>query len=203
MLIGAVGSLIRRKGHDVLVRAVGQLGGAQPPHLLIASDGPEREPLEHLAAELGLQHRIHFLGYHEPITDLYASCDLMALASRADAFGLVLAEAGYSNRPVVATRVGGIPEVVVDSETGLLVPPDDVPALANALRHLANDEGLRLRLGAAARVRAETRFSVQRMATEFTETYGHLTGLPRTGLGWPTIATRSLPYTRMLWRRAA
>lgn len=201
VLVGAVGSLIRRKGHDVLVRAIGQLTGERAPHLLVASDGPEREPLRRLTEELGLTGRVHFLGYHEPITDLYASCDIMALASRADAFGLVLAEAGYSRRPVVATRVGGIPEVVVDGETGLLVPSDDVAALADALGRLTADPALRSRMGDAARIRAETKFSVQRMAAEFEDAYERLATLPSTRLGWAAVPSRALPYTRMFQRR--
>ena len=145
--------------------------------------------------------RVHFLGYHEPITDLYASCDIMALASRADAFGLVLAEAGYSRRPVVATRVGGIPEVVVDGETGLLVPSDDVAALADALGRLTADAALRSRMGDAARIRAETKFSVQRMAAEFEDAYERLATLPSTRLGWAAVPSRAVPYTRMFQRR--
>lgn len=200
VVVGAVGSLIQRKGHDLLIRAIGKLGGDHPPRLLVASDGPERKSLERLVVELGINARVHFLGYHDPITDVYASCDIIALASRADAFGLVLAEAGYSRLPVVATRVGGIPEVIVDGETGLLVPPDDVSALAHALGYLADSEALRLQLGHAARIRAETKFSVERMAAEFSETYELLAKLPRSGLGWPTIAARAKPYTRMFRR---
>lgn len=202
-LIGAAGSLIQRKGHDVLIRALDLLTGEQPPHLLIASDGPEREALQRLTAELGLSARIHFLGYHDNITDVYESCDIMVLASRADAFGLVLAEAGYLRRPVVATRVGGIPEVVVDGETGLLVPPDDPQALAGALQRLVDDKGLRERLGEAGRVRAQTRFSVQRMASDFGSAYERLAAQPRTGLGWATVPARSVPYARMLTLRRA
>lgn len=197
-LIGAAGSLIRRKGHDVLIRALGLLTGEQALHLLIASDGPEREALQRLTAELGLSGRVHFLGYHDDITDVYESCDVMVLASRADAFGLVLAEAGYSRRPVVATRVGGIPEVVVDGETGLLVPPDDPQALAGALQRLVDDKALRERLGAAGRVCAQTRFSVQRMAADFGDAYGRLAAQPRAALGWGVVPARSLLYARLL-----
>lgn len=203
VLIGAAGSLIRRKGHDVLIRALGQMEKGQEAHLLIASGGPERDALERLTAELGLSARVHFLGYHDPITDLYQSCDIMALASRADAFGLVLAEAGYSRRPVVATRVGGIPEVIEDGATGFLVPPEDPQALAQALARLVADSGLRARLGEAGRLRAETRFSVQRMAGEFADTYGRLAAQPRAALGWGNLPSRSLPYARMFKQRRA
>ncbi len=200
-VIGAVGSLIRRKGHDVLVRALALLAGEDAPHLLVASDGPERGGLQRLVAELGLSARVHFLGYHDPIMDLYRSCDIIALASRADAFGLVLAEAGYCARPVVATRVGGIPEVVLDGETGLLVSPDDPAALAAALSRLAHDPALRARLGAAGCARAESVFSAQRMAAEFTVEYDQLAAMGRKDLGWASTAARVGLYANLLTRR--
>ena len=203
VLVGAAGSLIPRKGHDVLIRAMAVLTGDYGPHLLIASGGPERETLERLTVELGLSARVHFLGYHDPITDLYQSCDIMALASRADAFGLVLAEAGYSHRPVVATMVGGIPEVIEDGVTGFLVPPENPQALAHALARLVADGALRARMGEAGRLRAETRFSVQRMAAEFGDAYGHLAALPSAKLGWGNLPGRALPYARMFKRRRA
>ena len=198
VVIGAAGSLIARKGHDVLLRAVAALPDA--PHVLLAGDGPEREALTRLADELGLAGRVHVLGHLEHVADLYATCDIIALASRADSFGLVLVEAGYCGRPVVATRVGGIPEVVADEETGLLVPPNDVPGLAAALGRLAADAALRQRMGAAGRVRAELRFAAPRMAAEFADTYERLAALPRTGLGWTTLPSRARPYTRMFKR---
>ena len=198
VLIGAAGSLITRKGHDVLLRAAASLPDA--PHVLLAGDGPERAALTRLADELGMAARVHVLGHLEQVADLYATCDIIALASRADSFGLVLVEAGYCRRPVVATRVGGLPEVVADEETGLLVPPNDVPALAAALGRLAADAGLRGRMGAAGRARAMTRFSATRMAAEFAATYERLAALPRSGLGWSTLPGRAGPYTRMFKR---
>jgi glycosyltransferase involved in cell wall biosynthesis len=196
--IGAVGSLIRRKGHDVLLRAMAQLAGTPAPHLLVASDGPEREALMRLSHELGISNRTHFLGYHDPITDLYATCDIMALASRADAFGLVLAEAGFSHLPVVATSVGGIPEVVLDGETGLLVPPDNPDALAHALSRLVDDPALRQRMGEAGRIRAEQVFSAPRMAAEFHVEYDRLAVIPRTTLGWANAIGKSQVYAKLL-----
>ena len=194
VVMGAVGSLIRRKGHDVLIKAMSALSGDPAPHLLVASDGPERGALQRLASKLGIADRIHFLGYHDPIADLYRTCDIIVLASRADAFGLVLAEAGYCGRPVVSTRVGGIPEVVLDGETGLLVLPDDVAALSAALSRLAGDAALRTALGAAGRTRAQLVFSAQRMAAEFHVEYDRLARLPQQGLGWPSVARRSSAY---------
>jgi glycosyltransferase involved in cell wall biosynthesis len=198
LTVGAVGSLIRRKGHDLLIRAMAAMAGEKAPHLLVASDGPEREPLKKLAAELGVSNRVHFLGYHDPILDLYETSDVIALASRADAFGLVLAEAGYCRRPVVATRVGGIPEVIVHEKTGLLVPPDNVEELVKAFSRLAENPDWRRALGEGGYARAVNVFSAQRMAAEFHETYERLAGTPRQNLGWPNLPRRSGIYLDLL-----
>jgi len=199
--VGAVGSLIRRKGHDILIRAIADLSDRGSPHLLVASDGPERKNLEALSIELGTADRVHFLGYHDPIVDLYRSVDIIALASRADAFGLVLAEAGFSSLPVVSTTVGGIPEVVLDGQTGVLVPPDDVAALAGSLSRLIDDPALRLELGQAGHRRAIDVFSAQRMAEEFEAEYQRLAALPGSALGWPSVLRNLRPYRRMLHPR--
>jgi glycosyltransferase involved in cell wall biosynthesis len=197
ILIGGVGSLIPRKGYDILLRAAAQLGGDRPPHVMISGGGPEREALEALAAELGITNRTHFLGYHDPIIDVYQTCDIFALASRADAFGLVFAEAGYFGRPVATTYVGGVPEVVLNEQTGLLTQPDDPDAFAVILKRLVEDADLRKRLGDAGQTRAETVFSAQRMASEFMDEYERLARLPRGGLGWGNVSGRLGPYFRM------
>lgn len=198
VLVGAAGSLIARKGYDVLLRALVQLPGTSPPHLIIGGSGPEETALRGLAAELGLADRVHFLGYHRQVADIYASCDILAGPSRAEAFGLVFAEAGYFRRPVVATHVGGIPEVVRDGETGLLVPAGDIDALAAALGRLAASRELRQRLGEAGRRRAETMFSAPRMSSAFAAEYARLASLPRAGLAWGSLPRRVAPYVRLL-----
>jgi glycosyltransferase involved in cell wall biosynthesis len=198
LTVGAVGSLIRRKGHDLLVRAMAVMAGEKAPHLLVASDGPERENLKKLAVELGVSNRIHFLGYHDPIVDLYETSDVIALASRADAFGLVLAEAGYCRRPVVATRVGGIPEVIVHEKTGLLVPPDNVAELVTAFLRLQENPGWRRELGEGGYARAVNVFSAERMAVEFHDTYERLAKTPQQTLGWPNLRKRSGIYLDLL-----
>ena len=120
------------------------------------------------------------------------------LASRGDAFGLVLAEAGYFGLPAVSTRVGGIPEVVEDGVTGLLTPPDDPAALAAAISRLQGAPRLRRQLGDAARARVEARFSVDRMAREFEAAYVELASMPAGQLGWVSLLRRSAPYVRLL-----
>lgn len=200
IVIGSVGSLIHRKGYDLLLRAVAQLGGISPPHVIISGGGSELQALETLAAELGITARTHFLGYYDPtkIVDIYQSCDIFALASRADAFGLVFVEAGYFGRPVVATCVGGVPEVVLHEQTGLLARPNDPVGVAAHLARLVADPDLRRRLGDAGQRRAVDVFSAQRMASEFMTEYERLAALPRHGFGWGGALAKSSLYLRRL-----
>lgn len=178
-VIASVGSLVRRKGHDILIRAVATLPtGEAAPHLVLGSDGEARPDLQVLAKSLGIADRVHFLGYTDDLVAIYEAADIFCLASRADAFGLVLAEAGHFGLPVVSTRVGGIPEVIAHEESGILVPPEDVPALAAALSRLIADPAERRRLGEGGRRRADSIFTVDRMAREFEDSYATLAAKP-------------------------
>jgi glycosyltransferase involved in cell wall biosynthesis len=184
VVIVAAGSLIRRKGQDVLIRAFANLVANRDIHLLIAGEGPDRPDYESLTAELNLGTRVHFLGHDQEISAVYRAADIVALASRAEAFGLVLVEAGYFGLPAVTTRVGGIPEVVEDGVTGLLVSPDDITGLASALARVIDDSSLRRRLGQAAKIRAERLFSVAQMTANFHDTYDKLALISEDRLGW-------------------
>jgi glycosyltransferase involved in cell wall biosynthesis len=201
LVIATVGSLIRRKGQDVLIRAFAIAASGRDIHLLVAGEGPDRAAYEALADELGLRGRVHFLGYRGDTQALYRAADIIALASRADAFGLVLAEAGHFSLPAVATTVGGIPEVVEDKVTGLLVPPDDPVSFAQALVRLIDDPAQRLVLGAAAKERVERLFSVRQMVTNFHDAYARLAQLPSRGLGWLGAGLSIAPYANAIARR--
>ena len=198
VVITSVGSLIQRKGQDILIRAFKTLVAGRDLHLLISSEGSERAKYEALATELELTDRVHFLGYYDDIPALYRATDIVALASRADAFGLVLAEAGYFALPAVATQVGGIPEVVDHGVTGLLVPPDDPEAMAVALAKLIDDTSQRRVLGAQARERALRLFSVEQMVANFESTYETLSLLPPKQLGWLGNHFAIRPYLRLI-----
>jgi len=204
-VIATTGSLIRRKGHDVLIRAFQALPPISvPPHLLIPSGGAELNSLRELAIALGVAERVHFLGYVDDVVPVYKAADIFALASRGDAFGLALAEAGHFGLPAVSTRVGGIPEVVLHGQTGLLTPADDVAAFTSALAQLIDDPALRSRIGAAAAKRVEENFTADRMARKFEEAYAELAALPKEQLGWIQSARRLLgPYSRLRSSRSA
>lgn len=157
-VVGTVGRLVPQKGHDLLVAALAHL----PPdvHLAIIGEGERRDALLQQARTLGLDDRVHLAGWRPDAAALMAAFDLFALPSRWEGFGLVLLEAMAQSLPVVASRVSAIPEIVIDGETGRMVPPDDVPALAVALSHVLASPG---RLGANGRRRLEQCFTVDRM----------------------------------------
>jgi rhamnosyl/mannosyltransferase len=173
-----VGVLRPYKGLDVLLRALSRLPYG---HLTVVGRGPERFPLTGLAARLGLEGRVTFLGQ---VTDaerrvLMHACDVFVLPSidRREAFGLAQLEAMACGKPVIASDLEtGVRFVNRHQETGLLVPPGDAEALAAALGRLLDDENLRVRLGAAAKRRAETEFSAEQMVRSVLGVYEEVLG---------------------------
>ncbi len=171
-----VGCLARLEPH----KSVGDLieAAARVPDprgdlaVVVAGDGTERVALEDLAAAR-LGPRAIFLGRipDETVPDVYAAFDLFCLPSQLEGFGLVYIEAAYRGVPSIGANTGGVPDVILDGETGLLVPPGDPDALAAALARLRDDPGLRARLGAAARARAYAEFTVERMADRYAKVY--------------------------------
>jgi glycosyltransferase involved in cell wall biosynthesis len=140
--------------------------------------------VQRVAAQ-GLGERVHFLGERPDPGAIYRDAsDIAVLASRDEAFGLSPLEAAMLGVPAVGSRVGGIPEVVQEGVTGLLVPPEDPAALAAALRTLATDSDLRRRLGSAARARAFSRFTVEQNAAAFHSVYEELLARPARQYGW-------------------
>jgi len=151
-----IGRLVPQKGFDVLLQAFAQaeLAGHD---LLLAGDGPERGALELWARQHGLSDRVKFLGRADRAraVSLFLGCSFFVLPSRQEPQGIVNLEAMAAGKAVVASRVGGVPEIVLDGETGLLVPGGDAAGLAKTLSALSQDAPLRARLGAAGRARAE------------------------------------------------
>lgn len=167
LVVGVVCRLTVQKGVSYGLQAFAAIAHAFPHAiLLIAGEGPERSELERMAAELGLSESVRFLGWRPDSGRVLAALDLLIAPSRWEGFGLVVLEAMARGVPVLATRVGALPEIVADGETGLLVASGDVGALAAALGRLLGDAGLRARLGAAGRERARREFGLERMAEE-------------------------------------
>lgn len=167
-VIGAIGRFHRQKAFDVLIRAVAQLPAAR---LVLIGDGEERIVLERLAADLGIADRVTITGWVEEASAYLHSFDVVAIPSRFEGLPLVLLEAMLTGRAIVATGVGSVLDVLEDGDTGLVVAVDDADALADALRRLRNDSGLRLRLGAAAAEHARLRFTAAAMARNYERLY--------------------------------
>ena len=173
VVIGTVSRLFddHKRVTDLIAAFVAVEQARLKVHLVIVGDGRDEQEIKEAAASTGQGDRIHFVGRHSPADRYYAIMDVFAIASSREAFGLVAAEAMRAGLPVVATRVGGLAEVVVDQETGLLVPPLDVRNLAAALQRLVDDPGLRRRMGVAGRVRADEHYSVERYLHEVRALY--------------------------------
>jgi glycosyltransferase involved in cell wall biosynthesis len=167
-----VGRLSPEKDVDNLLRATALVAGQRPDFRLeVAGDGPCMPALRQAAAELGLDRNVTFLGEVRDVPALLARAGFFVLPSLTEGISLTLLEAMARGLPVIATRVGGNPEVVVDGETGVLVPPSDPGQLAQAILHLLPDLEGRRRMGLAGRKRVEEFFSVRRMVAEYEACY--------------------------------
>jgi glycosyltransferase involved in cell wall biosynthesis len=171
-LVGVVGRLTEQKGHIYLLRAWAQVTAALPEaRLLVVGDGPLRGELQRQTRDLGLAGSVIFAGRREDVPRIMAALDVMTLPSLWEGFGLVLLEAMAVSRPIVASRVSAIPEIVVDGETGLLVPPRDADALAAALIALLRDPQRVVEMGRRGRVRLEQAFTVEQMVAQMEAVY--------------------------------
>ncbi len=178
--IAFAGRLVPEKGIDVLLQAVARIAPRVPGlRLLIAGDGPERERLGARVRELGLGDTVTMLG-HLPSQEMEARFEaawVQAIPSRwEEPFGNVATEAMMRGTAVVSSAVGGLAEIVADGETGLLVPPNDVAALAEALRYIVTDRSIAERMGQAGRDRALALFSMDRCISQFEHLYRRLYG---------------------------
>jgi glycosyltransferase involved in cell wall biosynthesis len=183
LLLGCVGRLVEpKKGLAVLLAAVGRIARAVPgARLAIVGDGPARSFLERRAVQEGVRGRTVFAGLRRDVDALMSAFDLFVLPSNWEGFGIALLEAMAATVPVVATRVGGVPEVVLDGETGLLVPPGDPEALAAACIDLLGDRERAARLAAAGRRRVETEFGAASVVERMAALYRDLLGRNRPG----------------------
>jgi glycosyltransferase involved in cell wall biosynthesis len=172
VVVGYVGRLVAIKDVATLVRAVAAIAPACPGlRLLVAGDGDQRDALEALTRELGIGDRARFIGWSTELPRLYAAMDVVALTSLNEGMPASLIEGMAAGRAVVATRVGGVPELVVDGENGRLVEPGDVNAIARVLGELVENRALRDALGRRARLAIGDRFAPARLARETLRVY--------------------------------
>jgi len=157
MCVGTVAHLSPKKGYAELMAVARVVDGA---HFVVVGEGRMRRQLEQLA-QGALAGRLHLLGFRNDIPELMRRFDVFCLPSRREPFGLVLLEAMGAGCPVVAFADGGVPEVIVDGETGLLAPPRDLAGLARRLKQLQADPLLRQRMGAAGKARLLSRFTLE------------------------------------------
>jgi L-malate glycosyltransferase len=179
----SVGTFEEKKGHDILVRAFERLAFRHPGlHLaVVGRSGPALPPLREYRSRSGLSDRVHFFEDvpYERIGVFYDNATVVAFPSRREPLGIAGLEAGVFGKPLVASRVGGIPEYVHDGVNGILVTPEDVPALAEAIGRLLEDPALGAELGRRLRQDVMTGFSRERMWREYLAAAGFETREPR------------------------
>ncbi|HWQ22496.1 MAG TPA: glycosyltransferase family 4 protein [Gaiellaceae bacterium] len=172
-----IGRLIPIKGHLVLLRALARARARVPGVTLdVAGRGPLGPALKAYARELGLREAVRFLGFVSPVEEAIERAAIVVVPSLGEGFGMVALEAMERGRPVIASAVGGLPEIVADGETGLVVPPGDAEALADAIVALAGDLGRAAAMGRAGRARALAEFTPELCADRIEALYAAVLG---------------------------
>ena len=178
-LVGNVAALVPHKGQKHLIDAAALVVRQVPDaRFVIAGEGELRESLEHQIRHLKLDKHVLLAGFRPDVLSLHKAFDIFVMSSVTEGLGTSILDAMASGKPVVATTAGGIPEVVRDGETGLLVPPRDDRALADAIVRLLKDAALRDRMGAAGLSLAHARFSAERMVQETLTVYERVAQRP-------------------------
>jgi glycosyltransferase involved in cell wall biosynthesis len=172
LVVGFAGRLEPVKGPEFFIRAAAIVRHLVPgARFLVVGDGSLRPSLEEEAGRLGIADAVHFVGWQDDVNSFYGAMDILLLSSLNEAVGRSILEAQAVGVAVVATRVGGVPEIIQDGVTGILVPPHDAEALARATEKLLTDSALRASLTKAGRERVEKLFSDRAMVKRFEELY--------------------------------
>ena len=178
-VIGNVAALVPHKGQKHLIEAAALVERHEPDaRFVIAGEGELRASLEHQIKHLGLEKHVLLAGFRPDVLSLHKAFDVFVMSSVSEGLGTSILDAMASGRPVVATTAGGIPEVVQDGKTGILVPPRDHEAMADAIVRLLRDPPLRKRMGDAGLSLANARFSAERMIQETMGVYERVAAHP-------------------------
>jgi glycosyltransferase involved in cell wall biosynthesis len=175
IVLGTAGRLVELKGLEYLLHAANALRNEFPTlRVEIAGTGPQRAKLEQTVGQLGLGERVEFLGWVRDLNSILPRWDVFVMPSLEEGFPVAALEAMAAGLPVVATPVGGVPELIEDGKTGWLVPPGDAQALVSRLRLVLCDPEGRLTIGAAAQARVRDHFSLAQMTNAFGKLYDEL-----------------------------
>jgi glycosyltransferase involved in cell wall biosynthesis len=176
LIVGMAAQFIPRKGYEVLMGAIPQITARYPTaRFLLFGQGPLQERIRDRAEREGLSESVRFTGFRKDLASYLGCLDLLVHPALDEGLGIVLLEACAAGIPVVATPVGGVPEVIRDRVNGLLVPAGDAEALAGAVMRLLEAKDLRIRLGRAGREIVEEEFSVETMVEGNLRVYRELT----------------------------
>ncbi len=174
-VVGNVAALVPHKGQRHLVDAAAEVVRQQPDaRFIIAGEGELGESIAHQIRSHQLEKHVFLVGFRTDVLSLHKAFDIFVMSSVTEGLGTSLLDAMACGKPVVATRTGGIPEVVADGETGFLVPPRDHAAMADAIVRLLADPPLRQRMGAAGLARVQEQFTVERMVQDTLHVYERL-----------------------------
>ena len=180
VLLGTVANLFPRKGYEVMLRALPAIVHAVPTvhYMIVGSDDQGyADGLKRLAQELQIADRVHIVGFQDPVQPFLAALDLYVHPALMEGFGIAVVEAMAMGKAVIATTTGGLPEVVAQGETGLLVPPGDAESLAVAVVSLLEDKVRREQMGSKGRARAQERFSLDASVKQMEQLYGEVLGV--------------------------
>jgi glycosyltransferase involved in cell wall biosynthesis len=181
IILGVIGQLGQRKGHLYLLKALRDLIRTFPQIVLwIVGKEPEKsiegytEQLYQYVAQTDLEQYVKFWGFQKEIPDILAQLDILLLPSLQEPFGKIVIEAMAMGKPVIASKVGGVPEIVVDGKTGILVPPKDSEAIRQALEHLIHKREIRIQMGLEGQKRVKRFFNIQRTVRHTEQIYEQL-----------------------------
>lgn len=174
-VIGVAARLSEEKGIGYLLEAMPHVLKRCPNlYLLIAGDGPIKDKLKNLSVHMGLEQNVIFLGYRNDIPEFMTDLDLLVMPSLTEGFPLSLLEGMAAGLPIVATRVGGVPEIIADGREGILVSPFDPSALSRSIIHILENEPLRKEMVKKAMEKVSIQFNLEKMLTEMSKVYKQL-----------------------------
>ena len=198
-VIGMVARLDLQKGFEYLLRAARELSKAFPAlKIVIVGEGPHRQAIENMIQRFGLQSSVIVAGQHSDMPAIYAAMDIFVLPSLNEGLPMTILEAMAASKPVIATRVGAIPMVIKDGETGLLVDPGDANGLRDAFARLLADSDLCRRIGSAGHDWVSRNYTAEAMALKYRQMYDEVLGSPAIA----TVPTQALDNRNTEARRA-